>query len=130
MNNIKQQLLRYWLAMNASAFQAAVHATKAFVGLAVAHAGLNGVPVLSWQQLLCVFGFAFGWEIVNWLDGHPVDELLPERGLSQSAARKQTGAPETLTAPVPGGSLRVETTRGPVEPADSAQSPIVNRKSS
>jgi len=62
--------------MNASAAQSAVHSTKAFLAVASAHAVQDSIPALNWQQLCAVFGLAFVIEIFNWLDAHPLTELL------------------------------------------------------
>jgi hypothetical protein len=75
--NLKQQILRYWLAMSASAFTAAVHSTKTFFGVAGVHAMNEAIPALNLQQFAAVFLLAFGTEILNYLDEHPVTELLP-----------------------------------------------------
>jgi len=70
--NLKQQLLRYWLAMNASALQGAAHAGKAWLATAGAHTLTASVPSLNLNQFLAVLGFAFGLGILNWLDEHPL----------------------------------------------------------
>jgi hypothetical protein len=69
---MKTLVLRYLLAMNASALQAAAHAGKAFFALAGAHAIANEVPPINWQQFAAVFLLAFAMEILNYLDTHPV----------------------------------------------------------
>lgn len=73
--NLKQQILRYWLAMNASAFQAGIHAAKAYMGIATAHAAMDTIPALSLQQLAAAFLAAFGWELLNYLDTHPIGQV-------------------------------------------------------
>lgn len=95
---MKQKLLRYWLAMNASALQAGAHAVKAFMGLALAHSLSAGIPALNGKQLAAVFAFAFTYEIVNWLEAHPVTVLWPEDNAHQPvtpevARRQDAGAP-------------------------------------
>ena len=70
-------ITRYWLAMNASAFTAAVHSTKTFFGVAGVHALNESVPALNLQQFAAVFLLAFGTEILAYLDEHPVTALLP-----------------------------------------------------
>jgi hypothetical protein len=74
---IPAPILRYWLAMNASALQAAVHSAKAFFGVAGAHAAIDGIPALNLQQFAAVFLIAFGTELLSYLDKHPVGDLLP-----------------------------------------------------
>lgn len=74
--NLKQQFLRYWIAMNASAFDAAVHSSVAFFGVAGAHAAIDAVPALSLQQFAAVFLITFGRAILNYLDAHPLAELI------------------------------------------------------
>lgn len=69
---MKQNLLRYWLAMNASALQAGAHAGRAFFALAGAHALANDIPPINWPQFAAVFLLAFAMEILNYLDTHPV----------------------------------------------------------
>lgn len=75
MNTFKQSLLRYWLAMNASPLQAAAHGAKAFFGVAGVHAVQATVPALTLPQLAGVFLLAFGYEILNYLDAHPLPAL-------------------------------------------------------
>ena len=48
---IPPSILRYWLAMNASAFDAAVHSSVAFFGVAGAHAAMDAIPALSHFEL-------------------------------------------------------------------------------
>ena len=74
---IPPSILRYWLAMNASAFDAAVHSSVAFFGVAGAHAAWDAVPALSLSQFAAVFLTAFGRAILNYLDTHPLTALLP-----------------------------------------------------
>ena len=74
---IPPSILRYGLAMNASAFDAAIHSSVAFFGVAGAHAAIDAVPALTLQQFAAVFLITFGRAILNYLDAHPVTELLP-----------------------------------------------------
>jgi hypothetical protein len=74
---MKKKILRYWLAMNASAFAAAVHSSVAFFGVAGAHAAMDAIPALTIQQFAAVFLIAFGRAILNYLDAHPLTDLLP-----------------------------------------------------
>lgn len=69
---MKQQILRYWLAMNVSAGQGAVHSVKAYVAVATAHAAVDSIPVLGLHQAAAVFLLSFGQGILNYLDTHPV----------------------------------------------------------
>lgn len=77
--NFKQQILRYWLAMNVSAFDAAVHAGAAFLGVAGAHAAVDSIPALNLRQFAAVFLIAFGRAVLAYLDAHPVESLLAQR---------------------------------------------------
>jgi hypothetical protein len=74
---IPPSILRYWLAMNASALDAAVHSCVAFFGVAGAHAAFDAVPALNVQQFAAVFLITFGRAILAYLDAHPVSELIP-----------------------------------------------------
>jgi hypothetical protein len=69
---MKKQLFRYWLAMNASAIQSAAHAGKAWLATAGIHALNESIPALNLQQFGAVLLFAFGAEILNWLDKNPI----------------------------------------------------------
>jgi len=69
---MKTQLLRYLLAMNASALRAGAHAGRAFFAIAGAHALANEIPPINWPQFAAVFLLAFAMEILNYLDTHPV----------------------------------------------------------
>lgn len=71
----KQQLLRYWLGMNASAVRAAAHSTKAFLGVAGAHSCVDSIPALNLQQIAAVFLLAFGSELLNYLDANPLPKI-------------------------------------------------------
>jgi hypothetical protein len=93
MNQIRQQILRYLLAMNASGFDSAVHASVAFFGVAGAHAAIDAIPALTVQQFVAVFLLAFGRAILAYLDAHPIAESFrlqpaqpgPGNGGSQAA---------------------------------------------
>jgi len=74
--NIKLQLIRYLAAMNAVAFDSAMHSTAAFFGVAGAHAVSNAVPSLNGQQFAAIFLIAFGRGILKYVDEHPIEELL------------------------------------------------------
>ena len=77
MDKIKPSILRYWLAMNASAFDAAVHASAAFFGVSGVHAVVDAVPALTAEQFAAVFLMAFGRAILAWLDKNPLAALIP-----------------------------------------------------
>ena len=72
MSTLKIQLLRYWLAMSASALQSAAHAGKAWLATAAAHAAAESIPALNLRQFLAVLGFAFAMELLNWLGKNPL----------------------------------------------------------
>lgn len=74
---IPPSILRYWLAMNASAIDGAVHSAKAFFGVAGAHAVSESIPALNLQQFAAVFLIAFGTGILKYLDANPLAALLP-----------------------------------------------------
>jgi len=74
----KEKLLRYWLAMNASALDASVHSSVAFFGVAGAHAAFEAVPALNLQQFAAVFLITFGRAILAYLDAHPISALIPQ----------------------------------------------------
>jgi hypothetical protein len=69
---LKLHLLRYWAAMTASAFQSGIHAVVGFGGLASVHAVSDSIPALTLQQGGWLFLTAFGRELLNWLDKHPI----------------------------------------------------------
>jgi hypothetical protein len=78
---IPPSILRYGLAMNASAFDAAVHSSVTFFGVAGAHAAVEAIPALNLQQFAAVFLLTFGRACLGYLDAHPVEALLTaERG--------------------------------------------------
>jgi hypothetical protein len=78
-NGWKQQLLRYWLAMNAGALQAGAHSARAFLAIAGAHAAVDSIPALGVKQLAAVFLLAFGNEALKYLDTHalPISLSVP-----------------------------------------------------
>ena len=75
MTKLKLQILRYWLAMNASAFDAAVHACAVFFGVAGVHEAVNAVPALNLKQLGAVFGIGFIRGGLKYLDEHPLAHI-------------------------------------------------------
>ena len=102
---MKQQLLRYWLAMNASALRGAAHAGKTWLATAGVHAINGAVPPLNLNQFLAVLGFTFALGILDWLDKNP----LPEEPESEAMGPKseagiqnsETGAAPAIAAPSP-----------------------------
>lgn len=78
--NLRLCLLRYWLAMTATAWDAAVHALVLFCGVAGAHEVTQGVPSLTLQQLGWVFLIAFGRAVLAYLAAHPLAAMLAEAG--------------------------------------------------
>ncbi len=74
---MKQILLRYWLAMNASALQAGAHTARAFFGVSAVHALNDSIPTLNLHQLAAVFLLGFALEILEYLDTHPLAAIVP-----------------------------------------------------
>jgi len=70
-------LLRYGVAMNATALDAAVHSVVVFFGVAGAHAAMDAIPALTIHQLAAVFFITFGRAILQYVAAHPLTELLP-----------------------------------------------------
>jgi len=72
--------LRYWLAMNASAFDSAVNSVIIYGGAASVHqaaAEFNlNVAAFTLQQFAMIFLSAFGWAILQYLHDHPLSELI------------------------------------------------------
>src|SRR5580692_11032840 len=96
---MKKQLLRYWLAMNASALRGAAHAGKTWLATAGVHAINGAVPALNLNQFLAVLGFTFALGILDWLDKNPLpEEQAPEAGIQNSAAGTASPA---VTTPAP-----------------------------
>ena len=87
---VKTKLFYYWLAMNASAFQAAIHSAKAYMGIATAHAAIDAIPALNWQQACAVFATSFVVELINYADAHPLSDLIP---VENQVAIPQPNAP-------------------------------------
>ena len=94
---MKASILRYWLAMNASALDAAVHSSVAFFGVAGAHAVSDSIPALNLQQFAAVFLIAFGRAILSYLDAHPLSALVG--GEVKSPPSLVTSAPTMAVAP-------------------------------
>lgn len=81
---MKQQLKRYWLAMNLTALDAAIHALRLFCGVS----GLSilagkaewlsvGSMLEALEKLGLLFVAAFGVALVSYLDAHPLEALIP-----------------------------------------------------
>ena len=81
---IPPSILRYWLAMNASAFDAAVHSSVAFFGVAGAHAAMDAIPALTIQHFAAVFFITFGRATWSYLDAHPLSALLADLPVRQA----------------------------------------------
>ena len=77
---MKNKILRYLAAMNASAFDAAVHAVVLFCGVAGAHEITGSVTALNVQQLGWLFLIAFGRAVLAYLDAHPLSQLTAGGG--------------------------------------------------
>jgi hypothetical protein len=75
---MQKQLLRYWLAMNATAFDSGARALYYFCGIAGAHEVSASIPAINLQQLACIFFIAFGRAILAYLDAHPLSGIQIE----------------------------------------------------
>jgi len=102
---MKQQILRYWLAMNASAFDSAIHALVLFCGVAGTHQVMDAVPALNVNQLITLFFIAFGRAVLAYLDGHPVSDFYKKIGGGSPATTgtvaEPTAAPVVISEPGP-----------------------------
>ncbi len=98
----KSQFWRYWLAMNASALDAAVHSCAAFFGVAGAHAAMEMVPALNLQQTAAVFAMSFGRGILNYLAAHPVAGRV---GALEAADKPSETAVENIPSPAAAANL-------------------------
>lgn len=73
-------ILRYWLAMNASAVQSAAHSVKAWVATAALHTANESIPALNLIQFLAVAGFFFLQATLDYLDKNPLPAFsTPEK---------------------------------------------------
>ena len=102
--NWRISVLRYWLAMNATAFDSAVHSLVAFGGAASAHqaaAEFNvNVPAISLMQLGIVFLSSFGWAVLRYLDAHPLEDIpMAVVTTGVTAGATPAGARETRLTP-------------------------------
>jgi hypothetical protein len=121
MTPIKNQLLRYWLALNASAFDAAVHASAAFFGVAGIHCAIDTVPALNFKQLGAVFAISFLRGALKYLDAHPLADVAQafqpagSRDIPVPCSSLATVAPELATgkSPEPAGSKACATSQTP-----------------
>lgn len=88
---IPPAILRYWLAMNASAFDSAVSSLIIYGGAASVHqaaAEFNvNVAAFTLQQFAVTFLSAFGWAVLQYLHAHPVAELLPPAAPTTEAGK-------------------------------------------
>ena len=75
---IQHVITRYWLAMNASAFDAAVTSSSVYFGLAGVHAAVDTLPALNLQQFGYAFLFMFARGILAYLSSHPLVALVDE----------------------------------------------------
>lgn len=89
---MKQQILQYLVAMNATAFDSAIHALVLFCGVAGADKLTGQVTAMDARQLFWIFLIAFGRAILGYLERHPVEGLLAqgaEAGEQRSEAARQ-----------------------------------------
>jgi len=91
---MKNQIIRYLLAMNATAFDSAIHALVLFCGVAGTHQVMDSVPALNVQQLVTLFFIAFGRALLAYLDAHPISDFYKNTG-GGSPATPGTGAEPT-----------------------------------
>lgn len=79
------------MAMNASAFDAAVHSCVAFFGVAGAHAAMDAVPALTLQQFAALFLVAFGRGMLAYLSAHPLTAAFSQtQPLASAVAAPQS----------------------------------------
>lgn len=91
--NLKLKIIRYLAAMNATAFDSAIHALALFCGVAGAHEATGSVPALNLQQLAWLFLIAFARAMLAYLEAHPLAALLPgEAGLGGQFGTQGTDA--------------------------------------
>lgn len=76
--SFKQQLLRYWLAMNAGVIQSTAHATKAWIAIAAMHTVDGSVPALNFTQFAVVIAFFFLQSTLDYLDKNPLPQITPK----------------------------------------------------
>jgi hypothetical protein len=110
---IPPSITRYWLAMNASAFDAAVHSSVAFFGVAGAHAAIESIPALNLQQFAAVFLITFGRAILAYLDAHPLSSLIPDAADALDRRTRSWPKTELIKTPGDGGNA---TGASPAEP--------------
>ena len=73
--NWKQQVLRWWLALNASAVQSCAHSVKAWVATAALHTANDAIPALTAAQFGAVIAFFFLQAALDYLDKNPLPSL-------------------------------------------------------
>jgi hypothetical protein len=113
---LKPKLFRYWLALNASAFDAAVHSCVAFFGVAGAHAAVASIPALNPRQCAAVFLISFLRGVLLFLDAHPLAEL-PLGRLDEPAAQPSDPAEPVLSAAPANADAAAALVRAPLVPA-------------
>ena len=112
--------MRYWVAMNASAFDAAAHSALGFSGVAVVHAAAPAVAALDVKQLGTLFLVAFGKGLWSYLKANPVpapvvtfvednftklDRELAAKAVIAVATRGVAAPPaKAVPAPAPAGA--------------------------
>jgi hypothetical protein len=98
----KQQLIRYWLGLNAAAIQGGAVAAKAFVTLAGANAAGVAVPTLNLQQTVYVFLGGAIYHFLDYLSANPLPMPLTisPLGMSPEEIQKYWHA-ETATYRIP-----------------------------
>jgi hypothetical protein len=74
---MKQQIARYWLAMNASAFDTTVNASLTYTGISLAHGASESIPALSLQQFGIFVCVTFGIAILKYIQANPIAKLFP-----------------------------------------------------
>jgi len=98
---IPLSLKRYLLAMNATAFDSAIHSVAAYCGVAVAHAASDLVPALHPAQLAAMFAMLFSRAILQYLDEHPLSALLPVATVLPMAPAQTVPATEPAQSALP-----------------------------
>ena len=90
---MKQKILRYWLAANASAFDAGIHALVAFFGVAGVSQLVPSVTALDLKQLAAVFGVSFIRALINYLAAHPLADFFTAEAPGGAATIPDPSAP-------------------------------------
>lgn len=75
--SLKIRILRYWAAMNATAFDSAINAVYIFCGLAgVSQIAPGTVTAMTLQQVGFVFLIAFAKALIGYLKANPVSRFF------------------------------------------------------